>query len=195
MKISAIIMASGLSERMGKNKLLLDLKGKKIYEYVYDLVDQIDFDEIILVSSYEKLLQEAKKRGYVAIYNDNNIVGKSSSIKLGVNKAKKENAMIFFVADQPLLTVETVEKLIAAYKKNEVITYPRTEKRRGAPVIFPPSFRDGLLELEYDQGGMLLVKDNDKNEVLIDDIKELWDIDTYTNLEQIKDIYEWFGNI
>lgn len=190
MKISAIIMASGLSERMGKNKLVLDLNGKKIYQYVYDLVDLIDFDEIILVSSYDELLKEAKNRGYISIYNDNNKVGKSSSIKLGVKAAKADNALMFFVADQPLLTGETVEKLIKAYENKQVITYPRTEKRRGAPVIFPPSYRQALLGLEYDEGGMLLVKGQDKNEVMIDDVRELWDIDTYTNLEEVRKTYE-----
>src|SRR5699024_12174248 len=110
MNISAIIMASGLSQRMGKNKLLLELKGKKIYEYVYDLMDQLSFDQVILVSSYNELLEEAKKRGYKSIYNDNNIIGKSSSIKLGINNAKEDNALMFFVADQPLLTSQTVEK-------------------------------------------------------------------------------------
>lgn len=190
MKISAIIMASGLSERMGKNKLLLDLKGKKIYQYVYDLMDEISFDEVILVSSYDELLAEAEKRGYKAIYNDNNIVGKSASIKLGVNNAKKDNALMFFVADQPLLTAETVRKLIEAYEEKQYITYPRTEKRRGAPVIFPASYREGLLGLEYDEGGMLLVKGEDKNEVMIDDVKELWDIDTYNNLEEIENLDE-----
>lgn len=190
MKISAIIMASGLSERMGKNKLLLDLKGKKIYQYVYDLMDQLSFDEVILISSYDELLEEAKNRGYEAIYNDKNEVGKSSSIKLGVNKAKKDNALMFFVADQPLLKKETVKKLISAYQENEAITYPRTEKRRGAPVIFPASYRDGLLSLKYDEGGMILVKGEEKNEVMIEDVKELWDIDTYRNLEEIRNLDE-----
>lgn len=194
MKISAIIMASGLSERMGKNKLLLELKGKKIYEYVYDLMDKVSFDQVILVSSYDELLEDAKKRGYTAVYNDNNIIGKSSSIKLGINNAKKDNALMFFVADQPLLTSQTVEKLIKAYEENEFITYPKTDKRRGAPVIFPSKYRQDLLDLKYDEGGMLLVKGEDKNEVQIDDVKELWDIDTYRNLEEIKEIYEWFSN-
>lgn len=190
MKISAIIMASGLSERMGKNKLVLDLNGKKLYQYVYDLMDEIDFDEIILVSSYDELLDEAEKRGYKSIRNDDNIVGKSSSIRLGINNAKKDNGLMFFVGDQPLLTADTVNKLIKAYEKKQVITYPRTEKRRGAPVIFPPSYRDDLLGLRYDEGGMLLVKGQDKNEVMIEDVRELWDIDTYRNLEEIRDIYE-----
>lgn len=61
MKISAIIMASGLSRRMGENKLLLDFKGDKLYEWTFDLVEEIDFDDVILVSSYDEILDDAKK--------------------------------------------------------------------------------------------------------------------------------------
>lgn len=195
MKISAIIMASGLSERMGTNKLLLELKGKKLFEYVFDLMGVSEIDEVIVVSSYAEILDEADKRGFVSIYNDNNKVGKSSSIKLGIENTDLDSAMMFFVADQPLLSPETVQKLIDAYKENEYITYPRTEKRRGAPVIFSNKYRDALLNLEYDEGGMILVEGENKNEVLIDDISELWDIDTYNNLQEIKEKYEWFSNI
>ncbi|MET3617652.1 molybdenum cofactor cytidylyltransferase [Peptoniphilus olsenii] len=190
MKISAIIMASGLSERMGTNKLLLELKGKKLFEYVFDLMGVSEIDEVIVVSSYAEILDEADKRGFVSIYNDNNKVGKSSSIKLGIENTDLDSAMMFFVADQPLLSPETVQKLIDAYKENEYITYPRTEKRRGAPVIFSNKYRDALLNLEYDEGGMILVEGENKNEVLIDDISELWDIDTYNNLQEIKEKYE-----
>lgn len=97
---------------------------------------------------------------------------------------------MFFVADQPLLKVETVNKLIDAYEKNPLITYPRTDKRRGAPVIFPSSYREGLLALKYDEGGMKLVGEQDKNEVYIEDVAELWDVDTYNNLEEIREKYE-----
>ncbi|WP_243342517.1 nucleotidyltransferase family protein [Anaerococcus sp. AGMB09787] len=190
MKISAIVMASGLSERMGTNKLLMDLKGKQLYQWTFDLLEEVAFDEVIIVSSYEEILEDAKNRGFKAIFNDNNQVGKSASIKLGVDAVDGENAMMFFVADQPLLTADTVNKLIDAYEKNPIITYPRTDKRRGAPVIFPNSYREGLLGLKYDEGGMKLVGGEDKNEVYIEDVSELWDVDTYNNLEEIREKYE-----
>ncbi len=183
-------MASGLSERMGTNKLLMDLKGKQLYQWTFDLLEEVAFDEVIIVSSYEEILEDAKNRGFKAIFNDNNQVGKSASIKLGVDAVDGENAMMFFVADQPLLTADTVNKLIDAYEKNPIITYPRTDKRRGAPVIFPNSYREGLLGLKYDEGGMKLVGGEDKNEVYIEDVSELWDVDTYNNLEEIREKYE-----
>lgn len=95
MKINAILMASGLSERMGKNKLMLDFKGKKIYEHTLDLLESLDFDKVIVASSYEEILADAKNRGFVSLENDNNAIGKSSSIKLGVNACEEDAAMMF----------------------------------------------------------------------------------------------------
>ncbi|MDO5048099.1 MAG: nucleotidyltransferase family protein [Anaerococcus sp.] len=190
MKISAIIMASGLSERMGTNKLLMKVFDKKLYQQTLDLVEKVGFDQVILVSSYKEILEDGENRGFISLYNENNIVGKSESIKLGVNNTKEDSAMMFFVADQPLLSLETVKVLIEEFRKNPMITYPRSTKRRGAPVIFPSQYRDDLLNLTYDQGGMVLVKDDNKNEVLIEDVRELWDVDTYENLMEIRDLYE-----
>lgn len=190
LKISAIIIASGLSKRMGKNKLLLDFRGKEIYKHILDLVEKIDFHSIILVSSYDEILEYGKKIGFKSIFNENNQVGKSASIVLGVNNSDEDSALMFFVADQPLLTLKTTEKLIEEYEKNEYITYPKTYKRRGSPVIFSKNYRQGLLNLVGDQGGMLLVEDNPSNEVIIENEEELWDIDTVESYRKLKEKYE-----
>lgn len=189
MKINAILMASGLSTRMGENKLFLDFKGKKIYQHTLDLLKGLDLNKVIVVSSYDEILKEAEETGFVSILNDDNEVGKSSSIKLGVRECDDE-AMMFFVADQPLLTIETCNKLIDAYKEKELITYPVVNDRRGAPVIFPNSYKDGLYNLEGDQGGMILAYKQEVNKVEIRDESELLDIDTVKAYEDMKEKYE-----
>ena len=94
MKINAILMASGLSERMGQNKLMLDFKGKKIYEHTLDLLESLDFDKVIVATSYEEILEDAKNRGFISLENDNNAIGKSSSIKLGVEASDEDLSLI-----------------------------------------------------------------------------------------------------
>ena len=51
MKISAIILAAGKSERMGENKLSLLYNGKTLLQYVFDLIGKMDLHECILVIS------------------------------------------------------------------------------------------------------------------------------------------------
>lgn len=190
MKINAILMASGLSQRMGENKLMLEFKGKKIYEHTLDLLEEVGFDEVIVVSSYDEILEDAKARGFVAICNTDNEIGKSSSIKLGVRETDEDANMMFFVADQPLLRKETCEKLIESFKDTKLMTYPVVGMRRGAPVIFPASYRDKLLSLEADQGGMIFAKDGKTNKVPIENEDELLDIDTIEAYENLRRDHE-----
>lgn len=195
MKITAIIMAAGLSKRMGENKLLLKLKGKEVYQIILDEVSKIDFDQVIVVSSYEEILNKAKEMGFEGVKNDNSEVGKSETIKLGVDNAADGNALMFFVADQVLLKEKTIKKIIEAFEKNpELIAYPVSQKRRGAPVIFPSRLRQELGDLNGDEGGVVLINDENKNPVAITDETELWDIDTKETYEKIREIYEWFSD-
>ena len=190
MNISCIIMASGHSKRMGKNKLFLEFNNKKIFEYTLDLVKKVNFKEVILVSSYNEILKYGENLGFKGVKNLNSEIGKSSSIHLGVNEVSENLPMMFFVCDQPLLSLDTVNKLIAAYNKNNLITYPVINNRRGAPVIFPPEMKEELLSLKNDQGGMLLVKDKNRNEVPIENEEDLVDIDTEEDYENLKENHE-----
>lgn len=190
MNISCIIMASGHSKRMGKNKLFLEFNNKKIFEYTLDLVKKVNFKEVILVSSYNEILKYGENLGFKGVKNLNSEIGKSSSIHLGVNKVSENLPMMFFVCDQPLLSLDTVNKLIDAYNKNNLITYPVINNRRGAPVIFPPEMKEELLSLKNDQGGMLLVKDKNRNEVPIENEEDLVDIDTEEDYENLKENHE-----
>ncbi len=190
MKINAILMASGLSKRMGENKLFLDFKGKKIYETTLDLLKDLQdsgaISRVIVASTYTEILEESGKRGFLPIYNANNEIGKSSSIKLGIDGAQEDAALMFFVADQPMLTKETCLKLIGAFKENPVMTFPVVGRRRGAPVIFPDEYRDRLYNLVEDQGGMIFAKDNETAKIEIEDVRELADIDTVESYKSLK---------
>lgn len=194
MKIDAILMASGQSERMGKNKLFLEFREKKLYEHTLDLLQDLKKEavlhSVVVVSCYEEILEGARNRNLQAISNPDAEVGKSSSIKLGIEACDADSALMFFVADQPLLTKETCRALIDSFREKEQMTFPRGEKRRGAPVIFPSEFREKLLNLKEDQGGMLFAKDHPTNPVAIEAEEELLDIDTLEAYTQLKEKYE-----
>gem|GEM_PF-7061796 len=51
MKISAIILASGFSKRMPQNKLKLLIREKKVYQYIIDNIEKIEFAEKIIVTN------------------------------------------------------------------------------------------------------------------------------------------------
>ena len=52
MKIGAVLLCSGLSRRMeNKNKLLIKIDNKPMFQYTVDNVIRCDFDEIVAVTA------------------------------------------------------------------------------------------------------------------------------------------------
>ncbi|MFH0896428.1 MAG: NTP transferase domain-containing protein, partial [Candidatus Bathyarchaeota archaeon] len=49
MKVTSVILAAGKSERMGKNKLLLEMKGKKLIEHILYAIESSVVNETIIV--------------------------------------------------------------------------------------------------------------------------------------------------
>ena len=86
--INAIVMASGFSTRMGKNKLLMKYRGKTIIENVFDAISKCDFNEVVVVSQYEEILSIAKQYNFKDVINENADIGQSESIKLGIRNSK-----------------------------------------------------------------------------------------------------------
>ena len=192
MPISAIVLASGMSKRMGQNKLFLKLKEKMVFEYILDTIKKVEFDEVIVVTRFKEIEIYSKKIGYTAVHNKAYTEGQSSSIRLGVESAKKDNDYIFFVADQPLISSNTIEELINSFKvEKKQIIIPLYNKEKGNPVIFSNHFRSELLNLKGDTGGSKIIKRN------IDTVKEIniknmenIDIDTLEDYEKIRRKYE-----
>lgn len=188
MMISAIILASGFSKRMGQNKLLLKYRGRSLIEHTIETILKCGFSEVILVAREEEIIEIGNKNGLKVIKNENAAKGISESIKLGVMHGKETDGYMFIMADQPFLDIVTVKELTAEFRENPAyIIIPKCEGKRGSPVIFPSSFKEDFLKLEGDVGGKVIINKNlDKVKFLeIQDCKELVDIDTNENYENI----------
>jgi molybdenum cofactor cytidylyltransferase len=188
--VTAIIMASGFSRRMGKNKLLMEFNDKPLVENIFIEVSKVDFKEVILVSQYEEVLKIGKKYNFKCILNENAIIGQSESIKIGLNTAKESRGYMFFVGDQPLIKSHYIKKIVDKFKENsEFIIIPKNEEKLGNPVIFPLSKKNELLSLKNDEKGKKVIKSS-KNIKFVEVSKEmLFDVDTIEDLNKIKGVY------
>lgn len=156
--ISAIIMASGYSSRMGKNKLLLPFRGKTIIENVLDIVNNCEFDDIVLVAQEEIVLEMASTRNIKSVKNEAAYLGQSNSIKLGIKSSKEVEGYAFFTADQPLIDTMNINMLVNSFNNNvNSIIVPVFGEKRGTPVIFSSNYKTELMELEGDTGGRVII--------------------------------------
>lgn len=187
--ITAILMASGFSKRMNTNKLLLDFKGKPMVEHIMSAISKCHFDEQLLIAKDEQVMHLSSQYQFKLVKNSNAHRGQSESIHLGVSNAKKGNAYMFFVADQPFLSVDTIMQLINAHKSNPAhIIIPSYNGNNKNPTIFPASFSNELLSLDGDVGGRAVIKNNPERiyTLAINDRLSFVDIDTLKSYEQMR---------
>lgn len=189
----AIIMASGSSKRMNRNKLLINLFGKPLIEWTIELTKKCDFEEIIIVYKDKEVKEIAEKLNIKTIYNKRFEYGQSESIKLALSSLKnKYNGYIFFTGDQPFMKEETIEKIMETFSENGGIVLPKVNDKNKSPVIFSSIFKNELMEIDGDVGGRIVIKNNiDKvTPVYFNDSLQFFDIDTEEDLKKAKDIYE-----
>ena len=155
----AIVMASGYSKRMGKNKLQLPYRDTNLLGYTLEKLSFLPFYNIYVCGREDWIESLAKKFNYIYLENKNAHLGQSESVKLGVNNSSGEG-IVFFTGDQPLLTKNNILKIYFEFLKYNYITIPRAEGERFSPVFFPKDKRKELLNLEGDTGGREVIKNS-----------------------------------
>ena len=158
--ISGIILASGFSERMEKDKLLLEVGGMPVVERVVKAAKFSLLDDVILIYQNARVRAIAEKYQVRTVYNDRAYEGQSAAVKLGVRESRPDTeAFMFLVGDQPFLDSDTINTLIDCHASNpQAIIVPVYNGKRGNPAIFPSIFRNDLLAIEGDIGGRAVIE-------------------------------------
>lgn len=187
MKIHLILLAAGNSRRFGGNKLLSLFNGKPMYQHLTDRLKRMEMPflgEKIIVSQYEEILCAMEEQSYLAVQNFHPEYGISYSIRLGLDTlmkhgAETEDAVCFFVCDQPYLSRNTIEQFLQGYRfAGKGIGCVGTGEKLGNPVVFQMRYARELLSLTGDVGGKSVVKKHmDDVYVYQAENEELEDID------------------
>jgi molybdenum cofactor cytidylyltransferase len=188
--ITGIILASGFSERIARDKLLLEVGGLPVIERILRATKSSLLDDVILVYQNARVRAIGEKYQVKAAYNDSAHEGQSAAVKLGVRESRPDtDAFMFLVGDQPFLDSVTINTLIDQSTKNpQQIIVPVYNGKRGNPVIFPSLFRNDLLAIEGDTGGRVVMekmKDRLKLVVFEDGTAGI-DFDTEEEYEWVK---------
>lgn len=140
--IEGLIIAAGLSSRMGSNKLLLDLAGQQVIRRTVMSVSPFCDSTIVVTGHSAELIQKAlsavPRIGFVnnPLYLD----GMLSSVKAGLRQLKADRC-IFMPGDCPLVGHAVIERLLS--EQGDIIV-PRHEGKAGHPVVFSRKAMDAL---------------------------------------------------
>ena len=178
-------MASGLSRRFGRNKLLHMIDGTSLIQRVFQAVPAGLFVRAVVVSRYLDLLDLAKMQGYQPIFNPHGDEGQCASLRLGLSCMSELDEVLFAVCDQPWLRRKSVTRLLADfYTHPNGICALSWRGQRGNPVVFPTALFPELLALTGDRGGSGVIQTHPEllRTVEAESARELWDVDTPDDL-------------
>lgn len=186
MKLAVIVLAAGVSRRFGAaNKLLQPLQGQPLLMHVLQLAKQIPASQYCAVCSKETA-PLASDNGWQVVINPQPEQGQSSSLRLGLSACRDSDGCLFLLGDQPFVTLETLQKLIAAFgQEPHCIHGCRVEGRFSIPSVFPADVYEELLAQTGDVGGRQVMQAHPERVRMIDVAsKEHFDIDTAEDLQK-----------
>lgn len=157
--IAALILAAGLSRRMGDaNKLLLSHQGAPLVRKTAMTYLSV-FSSCHLVLGYQAdfVATIVRDLPLSLTFNPNYDAGRANSVLHGLTKFSKTldhyQGVLIGLADQPLLTTNDLSALVTAFQENDGhnVIIPRFEENRGNPVIVPTDMIKDYLNTGADQ--------------------------------------------
>ncbi len=189
--IAAVVLAAGLSRRMGQAKLLMKVGGRAIVRYVVESVLTGGVDSIWVVTGPDVEPIETALAGIEVQFAVNLAPeeGQASSVRAGIAAlpASVEAALIA-LGDQPLLAPAIIPALLAARRTSpKLIVAPRYRDGQGNPVLFKREIFPELLRLTGDQGARPIIqKEPARVEWVELDLPMPPDVDTPDDYEKIR---------
>lgn len=139
-RVAGIVLAAGEGRRMGRLKQALPVRGMSMLETVVDTALASSLHRVVVVLGYhaEQLAPLLRNRLLTVAINRDYRDGQASSLKAGLRELTLESdAALFLLGDQPLVSPEALDGIVAAYLRTTApIIAPFYGGRRGNPVLF-----------------------------------------------------------
>jgi len=196
--VAAVVLAAGLSTRMGQFKPLLPLGGAPMVARVVESIQSVGgIGPVVVVTGH----QSERVRSALAdldvrfAYNEAYEQGEMlSSVQAGVRALPTDaGAFVLALGDQPVVKPSTIRLLADTWRRTgALIVAPTYEGRRGHPIVFSSRCIPELLALHSNQTLKALL-DRDPNEIAqvpVDDPAVRVDIDTPQDYECVLRVWQ-----
>ena len=193
--IPAVILAAGLSTRMGRPKPLLPLSnGETFLTRIVRSFVESGVDDVVVVLGHEgdavaaTLIESGAAARFVV--NEAYRTGQLSSVLRGLNAIDRPGvrAMLLTLVDVPLVSPTTIRAVIDRYKAtNAPIVRPVRGDEHGHPVLIDRSLFSLLRNADPTTGAKPIVRDHvsSAGNVAVDDDGAFFDVDTPEAYERV----------
>ncbi len=196
MKTVGLVVAAGMSTRMGEFKPLMQIGAKTMLEQSVDSLLQAGVDSVVVVVGYRMLevralLEASYPRskiilGYNTQYAFSDML---ASIQIGLQVMPTCDAFFLLPGDMPAIALDTFEKLALAYQRTSAkVVFPTLEGYRKHPPLIASQCIQDILAFSGNGGLRALWAQytQDVIEVAVDDVGCLMDADTKKDLFHIR---------
>lgn len=189
--VAAVVLAAGMSRRMGTPKQLLRMGSETILERTLNNVRASNVSEIILVLGYaaDDVRKTVATQGLKVVINPDYQQGMGTSLRSGLAAISVgATAALIVLADQPGVSSETLNRLIEGHQEHKPqVIIPMYQGFRGNPVLLDRSVFAEVQALKGDIGCRGIFGDHTEDilKLPVDDPGILLDIDSQDDLESL----------
>ncbi len=151
--IGAVVLAAGMSRRMGQPKQLLPWGKTTVIGQVVNVLQAAQVAQIVVVTgkSREQVEQTLKNTSAQCVFNPRYETSEMlTSLKVGISRLHDEvQAVLVVLGDQPQIQVSVVQGLIEQYRLGKgVLIVPSYQMRRGHPWLVDRSLWQEILQMD-----------------------------------------------
>ncbi|HEY2995982.1 MAG TPA: nucleotidyltransferase family protein [Methylomirabilota bacterium] len=159
--IAGLVLAAGFARRMGRQKLLLELRGKPVLRWSVEAVLPHVGDTVVVTGQDDETVRAALTGLPVRFaVNPRPQAGQGSSIAIGAAALKPWTAAVLVaLGDQPRLPEGLIARLLAERERTgKAIVAPVYRGTQGTPVLFSAEVFNELRALDGDAGARAVVQ-------------------------------------
>lgn len=190
---AAIVLAAGLSRRMGAvNKLLIEINGTPMIRATVSACAAVCDAPVTVVTGHQAHDIEKALDGLNVsfIHNPDFAEGQQGSVAAGLKAVAEAKTTLVVLGDQPLLDGAALERLLEAHRAGDQtrITMPVNGAVRGNPLVIPLALKGSLMADKTNPGCRKFTRDNpDKvNPVAFQDPAYFTDLDTLEDVRSFQ---------
>ena len=173
MNIPGVLLAAGMSTRMGQPKQLLPFGRSTVIETVIETLLASQLVEVMVVLGHQRqqICQQIEPKltdhRLRIIANPDYRAGMLTSVQAALKQISPSSpAFALMLVDQPLITAGTVNQVLEAHRSTTMpITIPQYRSRRGHPAIFDGQFIAEILALDWESRGMKEILDRHREQI------------------------------
>lgn len=194
MTTTVLLLAAGASARMGQPKMFLTWQGETLLQHTVSAAAAVSTPVFVVTGEHSTTIAAALQNSAVQLIpNDQWQEGMGTSVATGVTGIMQaghtSDAIIIVVCDQPFITGELLQQMIAAKESSgKGIVGCSYDNTIGTPVLFDKKYFPALQQLNGQQGAKRLLQQFPDDVATIPFPLGNIDIDTPEDYERLKNL-------